>query len=272
MSDQKEMTPEQKRIFNKNEFKRKYSRFWLIYLALFGTGVLSGISGILLPIQTETGLQITFWTVLAGFYYAIGFLTNGEGAAYFWFDKLVDHDKDNTTQQVIAVIMLAIAVATILTTALASASFIAYLMGALDQFKTIPAWAQTWIVSAIPIFWVANFVTGVLFKALSDESAAERDARSTVRNIQTEIVKQRENARADYWKEHAPRIAKELGELEAQEEIANMTIRLESKRSSQPGRPMPATSLQPMAASAQAERIAEQENRNGERQNPTQRR
>lgn len=226
-----EMTPEQKRNYNKQEFKRKYGRFWLVYLALFGTAVLSGISGILLPIQREGGmLEITFWTILAGLYYAAGFLTNGEGAAYFWFDKLVDHDKDNPAQQVIAYLMLGISVATVLTTALASASFIAYLMGALSQFTAIPAWAQKWIVGAIPIFWVAHLVMGMLFKALSDEAAAERDSRAKIREIQTRIQKDKADARAQYWQDKAPDVARQLGELEAQAEIENMTIQLNAKR------------------------------------------
>ena len=226
MSD---MTPEQKRLYKKQEFKRKYARYWLVYLALIGTGILSAISGILLPMQSEYA-PISIFTILAGLYYAIGFLSNGEGATYFWFDKLVDHDKDNTTQQWVAGVMLMIAVATVLTTALASASFIAYAMGAFDQFQVIPAWAQKWIVSAIPIFWVLHFSAGILFRVLSDEAANERDANAIVRNIQLQVVKDKAAARAAYWKAHAPDMARQLGEIEAEEEIGQMSMKIQSKR------------------------------------------
>lgn len=226
-----EMTPEQKRLYRKQEFKRKYARYWLVYLALIGTGILSAISGVLLPLQSD-GVKITFFTFLAGLYYAVGFLSNGEGATYFWFDKLVDHDKDNTTQQIIAGTMLAIAIATVLTTALASASFIAYAMGAFDKFQTVPAWAQEWIVKAIPIFWVLHFSSGILFRVLSDEAASERDANSIIRGIQLQITKDKANARAEYWKTHAPDMARQLGELEAADEIGQMSLKLQNRASS----------------------------------------
>jgi hypothetical protein len=230
MSDN-EMTPEQKRKFNRQEFQRKFGRFWLIYLALFGTGALSAISGFLLPAKVVNGdMQFTAVAIIAGIFYAIGFLTNGEGAAYFWFDKLTDHDKDNTAQQWIAGVFLSVSVVTILVTSLAAGSFIAFAMGALTDFQVLPSWAQTWVVYAIPILWVAHFSAGTAFKSISDEAANERSANAIVRNVLQQITMDKAKARGDFWKSHAPNLARQLGEMEAQEEINDYTIKLESKR------------------------------------------
>lgn len=225
-----DMTPEQKRLYSKQEFKRKFGKYWLVYLALIGTGTLSGLSGFLLPAKVAGGV-ITFSvvSVLAGLYYAIGFLSNGEGAAYFWFDKLTDHDEDNTLQVWIASIMLGLSVITIAITAVAAGSFIAFIMGALPDFQVMPAWAQKWIVWTVPVFWVAHFTAGVAFKTLSDEAANERTVNAKIRNITQQINTDKANARADYWTAHAPDLARQLGEMEAQEEIRQYSLKLESK-------------------------------------------
>jgi hypothetical protein len=235
MSDNNEMTPEQTRKFKRQEFQRKFGRYWLIYLALFGTGALSAISGLLLPAKVVNGdMQFTTVAVIAGIFYAIGFLTNGEGAAYFWFDKLTDHDKDNTAQQWIAGIFLSLAVGTILITSLAAGSFIAFAMGALTDFQVLPSWAQTWVVYAIPVLWVAHFSAGTAFKSMSDEAANERAANAKIRNVTQQITMKKADARAEYWTKHAPDLARQLGEMEAQEEINDYTIKLESKRGNMP--------------------------------------
>lgn len=245
-----EMTPEERRLYNRAEFARKYGRYWLVYLALLGTGILSGISGMIMPMQAE--MNVTIFTLAAGLYYAIGFLTNGEGAFYFWFDKLVDHDKDNTAQQIVAYSMLAIAVATILTTALACANFIAFVVGALSEFQQIPGWAQEWVVFAIPALWVAHLVAGMLFKSLSDEAAAERNSRAIIRNAQQAIYKDKADAKAAYWKQNAPRVAKQLGEMEAEDEIEQMAMRLKGRQNvtRDTQRPQNSTQMRPAVANA----------------------
>lgn len=237
MSDNDKMTPEQKRKYNAQEFKRRFGRYWLVYLALIGTATLSAISGFLLPVEVVDGnMQFTTVSILAGIFYAVGFLTNGEGAAYFWFDKLTDHDQDNTAQIWLAGSMLFAAVGTILVTSLAAGSFIAFAMGALTDFQVLPSWAQTWVVYAIPVFWVLHFTAGTIFKSISDEAANERAANAKIRNVTQQITMDKADARAKYWQEHAPDLAKQLGQMEAQEEINDYTIRLNDKRAQQPQR------------------------------------
>lgn len=226
-----EMTPQEKREYKKQEFKKKFSRFWLIYIALVGTGVLSAISGMLLPAAVQDGSFIfSGLTLLGGLFYAIGFLSNGEGAAYFWFDKLTDHDPDNTWQVVIASIMLGVSVLTIGITSVASAQFIAFAIGALSEFSAIDPRIQEWVVFSIPILWVLHFSAGTAFKALSDEADFERKAKSQIREITQSIEKNKNDARVDYWKANAPDLAKRLGELEAQEEIEKYNLKIKNKR------------------------------------------
>jgi hypothetical protein len=269
MSDNNEMTPEQTRKFKRQEFQRKFGRYWLIYLALFGTGALSAISGLLLPAKVVNGdMQFTTVAVIAGIFYAIGFLTNGEGAAYFWFDKLTDHDKDNTAQQWIAGIFLSLAVGTILITSLAAGSFIAFAMGALTDFQVLPSWAQTWVVYAIPVLWVAHFSAGTAFKSMSDEAANERAANAKIRNVTQQITMKKADARAEYWTKHAPDLARQLGEMEAQEEINDYTIKLESKRGNISQRQFANSDQTPASLSNSANSELQNERGGGKGNNP----
>lgn len=224
----KEMTPAQKRIEKRNEFMAKYGQHWLVYFALFSTASLSFISGIILPFTPdESGVfYLSFGGVLTGLYYAAGFVTNGEFSANYWFDKITDHDEDNTVQTYIAYGMLALSVIVSLVTALAAASQIAFLMGALSEFTAIPSWAQEWVVWSIPSMWTVNAVCGMLFKTLSDEAAAEREAKRIIREARQKILRDKANARAAYWQQKAPEIARRLGEQEAQSEIDIMSVKL----------------------------------------------
>jgi hypothetical protein len=190
---------------------------------------LSALSGVLIPLwglEQGAGGVAVLLSILAGLYYAVGFLSNGEGAAYFWFDKLTDYDEDNTKQVWIAGSMLALSVVTIVVTSSASGAFIAYFMGVFADFDSIPSWVQSWVVWMIPVFWVVNFSAGTLFKALSDESANERKVNSEIRAITQNIEREKGEARKRYWQENAPDLARQLGELEAQEEIRKYSAKL----------------------------------------------
>lgn len=223
-----ELTPQEKRQLRKQEFQRKFSRYWLVYVALICTSVLSAISGFLLPNESEQ-ITITYITALAGIYYAVGFLSNGEGAAYFWFDKLTDHDPDNNAQIWIASIMLGVSVLTIGVTSVAAGSFLAYALGALTEFQIMPVWAQKWVVWAIPALWVLHFSAGVAFRSLSDEAEAERQSKAKIRAITQNIAIKKADAKAEYWEKHAPDLAQKLGEMEAQSEIDKMRIGLKNR-------------------------------------------
>jgi len=223
-----ELTPMQKRAFKREVFQQKIGQYWLVYVALIGTGIMSFTSGILLPFPPdENGVAtITVGGIFAAIFYATGFLTTGELAANFWFDKLTDHDKDNRIQVGIGVTMLVVAIATLLTTSLAAGAFIAYWLGIMEQFAVLPIWAQKWVVWAIPALWVSHLVAGIAFKALSDEAEADRDARATIREARVSIAKQKAVAKAEFWKTNATTIAQQLGELEAQEEIERYSQKL----------------------------------------------
>jgi uncharacterized Zn finger protein (UPF0148 family) len=230
MSDK--MTPEERRNYNKAEFKRKFGQWWLIYAALAFTAILSFTSGVLLPFRPTDGGQmvVTLGGIFAAVYYSLGFLATGEGAFYFWFDKLTDHDKDNTTQLIIAWAMMITSISTSLITALAAAGFIAYWLGVFEAFYVMPLWGQKWVVWAIPLFIVAHLVTGTIFKAVSDEAEYERDAKADIRRAKNTIAKEKNEAKANYWKNNAADLARQLGELEAQEEIANYSRRVQQQR------------------------------------------
>lgn len=232
MNENTGLTPTQKRAMKRAEFYRKFGNYWYVYLTLIGTATLSVVSGLMLPFKPDEAgnLVVGFGGVMAAIYYSIGFLTTGEGASYFWFDKLTDHDQDNKTQQITAGLMLALAVITSLTTALAAGAFIAFWLGIFDEFYVMPTWAQKWVVWAIPTMWVAHFVAGTIFRATSDEAEYEREAKSRIRIAQNKVSKSKSEAKANFWEQHAPALAKQLGEAEAQEELDNYQARLNEKR------------------------------------------
>lgn len=227
-----ELTPAQKRTHSKNEFNRKYGQHYIVYLALAFTAILSFVSGLVLPFTPDANgyISITFGGIVAALYYSIGFLTNGEASANYWFGKLTDHDKDNTLQQWIAGVMLAISIIVSLVTALAAAAQIAYLLGVLAEFQSMPAWAQEWVVWSIPSMWTMNAVSGMAFKAFGDEAAAERDANSTIRVARQRITTKKVEAKAKYWADHADTIAEELGRMEAEKELNDYAVKLQVKR------------------------------------------
>lgn len=223
-----EMDPADKRRMNRIEFRRKYGKYWLVYIALLITGTLSATAGVLLPMQPdETGqVHVTLGVILSCIFYAVGFLATGEGASYYWFDKLTDHDPDNQPQVAISVLMLILSVLTSLTTAMAAGTFIAYLLGRLTAFDIMPLWAQNWVVYAIPALLAAHMVAGMAFKAISDEASADRKAKACVRKVQNDMARVQSEAYAKWYESHAPQQAKALGEMQAQKELEDMRIKL----------------------------------------------
>lgn len=227
-----EMTPEERRKYRRAEFKRRFGQWWLVYATLLFTASLSFASGILLPMRPgdDGAVYISVSTILASIYYAVGFLATGEGAFYFWFDKLTDHDKDNTMQIAIAWVMMVTSIITSLVTALAAAGFIAYWLGIFEAFYVMPLWGQKWVVLAIPIFIVLHLVGGTVFRAVSDEAEYERAAKASIREAHNRIAKEKNEAKARYWEQNAQTLAQELGRLEAEEEIAAYAKRVEARR------------------------------------------
>lgn len=204
--------------FKRAEFSRRYrryTRYYMVYVALIGTGILSGLTGILLPFTQENSGINTFVAGLAGLYFCIGFLTNGEVAANYWFGKLTDHDPDNNKQQIIAGVSLGISVIVSLITSLASSLLIAFWLGIFPTFNGVPDWAQVWIVDIIPVMWIYHAVAGMTFKALSEEAQMERITKSFIREKENELVEKKEEAKVQWWAENAQSVYEEEGRKEA---------------------------------------------------------
>ena len=231
MSNQQEMTSKQKKELARQEFYRKFGRYWLVYAALGFTAVLSFISGLLLPfMKPGVEVELSWGTGLSALMYAVGFLFIGEGASLFWFDKITDSDPDNGWQTAVAALMIAAAVITSLATAMAASYIIAYWVGVFDTFTGIPAWAQKYIAISIPLMMVTHVVAGITFKSISDEAFSEREAKAKINQARNEMIESKERARAHWWQENAPRIAKEMGELEAEDELDALRAKIREQR------------------------------------------
>lgn len=220
MSDKQNTTwadAKRQKAFRKAEFNRRFMKYHIVYIALFGTGALSMVTGFLLPFSTEGELGFSAW--LAAAYFAFGFVTNGEIAANFWFEKLTDHDKDNGKQFAIAVFSLGASVIVSLVTALAASVLIAYWLGIFPAFTGIPDWAQVYIVDVIPVMWIYHAVAGFAFKGLSDEAEAERTAKAIIREKEIELIERKEQAKVDWWEQNAVSMYEEQGRKEAREHL-----------------------------------------------------
>jgi predicted lipoprotein with Yx(FWY)xxD motif len=231
MSDN-QMTSKQRKELAKKEFYRKFGRYWLLYGALLFTGILSFIGGLMLPfMKPDVNVPLTWGTAGAGLFYALGFLLIGEGAANFWFDRVTDQDPDNNTQKLIAGVMIAVSVLVSASTALATSYIIAYWVGVFDAFLTIPVWAQKYIAIAVPVVMVINAVAAIIFKSVSDEAAAERDANAVIRQAENEAREARSTARANWVKANAPRLAQEMGEMEAENDLDALRAKIREEKS-----------------------------------------
>lgn len=231
MNESREMTSKQKKELGKQEFQRKFGRYWLIYLALGFTAILSFIGGLMLPfMKPDVNVPLTWGTAMAGLFYALGFVIIGEGAANFWFERVTDQDPDNDTQKWIAGVMIAASVAISASTALATSYIIAYWVGVFDAFLAIPVWAQKYIAIAVPVMMVAHAVAGIVFKSVSDEAYADREANAEVNRARNEMAEARAKARASWWKENAPALARQMGEMEAEDELDAMRAKLAEQR------------------------------------------
>jgi signal transduction histidine kinase len=232
MSENVEMTSKQKKAMREMEFKRKYGRFWLIYVALGFTAVLSFLGGLMLPFMKENvNVPLNWATGAAALFYGLGFLIIGELAANFWLDKITDQDPDNGKQKGVAALMIAMSVIISATTALATSYIIAYWIGVFEAFLVIPVWAQKYIAIVIPIMMVFHAVMAIVFKAVSDEAFAEREANSRINQARSEAAIMKEQAKANYIIANAPRLAREMGEMEAEAELDATRARIAEEKS-----------------------------------------
>jgi hypothetical protein len=219
MSDNQEMTSEQKKSIRKQN-NRNFRRFWVIYVGLFGTALLSFVSGLILPfMRNDVVVPLTWGTAFVALYYGCGFLVNGELMANFWFGKITDQDPDNTIQKIIAWGMLAVSIIIISATCISAADMIAFWVGVFNQFYQIPIWVQKYVVYAIPVMLVSNVVMAMLFRGISDEAIAEREAMARINQAMSNAAEAEAKAEADYIIANAPALARERGQLKAAAQI-----------------------------------------------------
>lgn len=195
-------------------------KFWLLYVVLIGTAILSAFAGVYIGLAPDNSGTIT-WTssfdlirrIFFAAFYMISFVTTAEGATLYWETKLVYHDVDergikNDTQIKTARIALIVSVATIVLTGLASARFLSAWLGALAAFSSVPVAAQGYVVWSIPILFVFHAVASIVYWYYSADSALERWKSQVRRQTQAEMHQKE----ADAWKEEYTRLAPRLAE------------------------------------------------------------
>ncbi len=231
MNENEEMTSKQRKDLRNAERYRKFGRYWLIYIALGFTAVLSFVGGLMLPfMKPDVNVPLTWGTAAAGLFYALGFILIGEAAANFWFDKVTDQDPDNNMQKWIAGLMIAASVFVSASTALATSYIIAYWVDVFDAFLTIPVWAQKYIAISVPVMLVIHAVAGITFKSVSDEATAERDSKARINQANSEAAEAEARAEADYIIANAPALAREMGTMKARAKLDALRAQIQSEQ------------------------------------------
>jgi hypothetical protein len=163
--------------------------YWHLYLSLIGTAILTAFAGIYLglaPSQTGEIVFLSTWDMLRrvffALYYAASFILVAEGATLFAKDKLLQRDVEEDEGKTVDIpaqrnsmtAMLWVSVLAIVGTTVAAGYILAAWLGALDQFVTIPAAAQTWVVLAPPALLVFDAVMALIYQQNSKESELDR--------------------------------------------------------------------------------------------------
>jgi len=197
----------EQRAFRGN-YKSDFVRYPLFYIGLLISGGLSAMSGIfigLAPHYVDGVLVINFdfVNVMFALLYAVTFPLLGEYAIAEWHTKyaLRDMDEvlDDNRQAIIALVMLFISVVFTLVTSLAASVILISLLGSFDVFRHIPAWAQTWTATVIPIGAVLHAVATMAYKHNSSEEENLRFLRLQRMNAEMQARLTIEEAMMQAW-------------------------------------------------------------------------
>lgn len=140
----------------------EFRSFWYVYFflgvsAFFTTmlGIYMGLAPTLIADPLTGGQKIYFNTdaghILTAVIYVIAFLSVTEFA--FIMGKLRFHNREegNSKQMYTMLGVMGLGGLSIIVTGIAGGEVVASVLGLLDQFAQIPAWAQKWVVWIIPI-------------------------------------------------------------------------------------------------------------------------
>lgn len=215
---QKEEKEKQESAMKRKAAMLPFKKFWLLYVALFGTGILSAFAGVYLGLSPDENgdfvLNVT--NVAFALYYALGFLATAEGATLFWETKYVYHDVDkngktNNWQIRTAATALGVSIFAVVITGLAAADFLAVWRGNLTAFNSIQTWAQGWVVWAIPVLFVFHAVCAIIYWYNSAEAALDRWKSQSRRQTQSAMAQVEADAWMDEYKRISPQLAKQKG-------------------------------------------------------------
>ena len=215
---QKEQKEKQEKALKRKATWLPFKKFWLLYVALFGTGILSAFAGVYLGLSPDKDgyFDLSVTNVLFAMYYAIGFLATAEGATLFWETKYVYHDVDkdgkaNSWQTNTAATALGVSIFAVIITGLAAADFLAVWRGNLDAFDSIQKWAQGWVVWAIPVLFVFHAVCAIIYWYNSAEAALDRWKSQNRRQTQASMAQIEADAWMDEYRRISPELAKQKG-------------------------------------------------------------
>lgn len=200
-----------------------FARYWILYLFLALTAILSSFAGVYIGIAPDSTGQIMFidsWDAARRVFFAILFLScfvlTAEGATLFWETKLVYHDvdengKSNKVQLNTAKIALGVSIFTVIITGLAASRFIAAWAGSLSAFVTVPKAAQEWVVWSIPLLLVYHAASAILYWYHSADAKLSRYKNQVIRQTQAQMSQIESAAFIEEYQKTAPELARKRG-------------------------------------------------------------
>lgn len=198
----------------------------MIAIGLGGSAFFTALAGIfigLAPKLTSDGTLELFGGVpgvapavigiFFGLVYGVSFPILGEWGTYYWHRKASLRDDGNTQQAFIGYIMMLLAGAFTVTTAIAASVILASLLHTFTAFNAIPEWAQKWTVLVIPISLAMHAGANIWFDHVSKYAEERRFMERNLQTAQIEAENKIRQARMDAQEKAAKEMANEYARL-----------------------------------------------------------
>lgn len=215
-----------------SDFLIDWKRNKMIMIGLAGSALFTALMGLFIGLNPKLdadGVLILFggqpgWGsaligIVFGVIYMFAFPILGEYGTYYWHRKLALRDQGNTTQAIIAFVTMILAAAFTITTAIAASYILASLLHTFKVFNAIPAWAQYWTITIIPIALALHAGANIWYDHVSQYAEERREMERALQTVEIEAENRIRQARVDARERAAVAMAEEYESLSRVEAV-----------------------------------------------------
>lgn len=202
----------------------------MIAMGLGGSALLTSLMGLFIGLNPKmdsagniilfggvSGFGAVLMGIFFGVLYSIAFPVIGEWASYYWYRKAALRDEDNVKQAIVSYVMLSLAFAFMLTTAIAASYILASLLHTFRAFYAIPEWAQKWTVLIIPIALAIHAGANMYYDHVSEYAKERRELERGLETARLEAENRMREARVKAEEEVARAMAEEYARISGQQ-------------------------------------------------------